>query len=330
MCGATAHLCAWAKTFPHFESLAMDRQGRLAETLNSGWRLPHGPFVRARRVARRWFSAVIEFNIPRGAGSAAAFAVIVGSVGYGIAAGGHANDITVELHRACDALTGRVGLRISSVALSGENQLSRAEILDLAGVDTRSSLPCLDAADAREALLRNPWIAEATVLKLYPGRLQISVTERTPIALWQKDGAVSVISGDGTVLEAFTGRFADLPLVVGAGAEKEAQAFLDVVGRYPLIENNFESAVLVAKRRWNLRLKSGLDVRLPDTEVEQALQELVALDRDKKILSRDITAIDLRLPDRVIVKLSDEAAAARAEVTKEILKKLKKKKGSDA
>jgi cell division protein FtsQ len=156
------------------------------------------------------------------------------------------------------------------------------------------------------------------------------VTERAPLALWQKDGAVSVIASDGTVLEAFNGRFAGLPLVVGDGAQKQARAFLDIVARYPLVEESVEAAVLVAKRRWNLHLKSGLDVRLPDNEVEQALQQLVALDHDKKILSRDITAIDLRLPDRVIVRLSDAAAAARAEVTKEILKKLKKKKGSDA
>jgi cell division protein FtsQ len=324
------HLSAWAKTFPHFESLAMDRRGRLAQTLNSGWLAPGGPFARAKRVGRRWLSNITEFDVPRGTGSAAALVIIAGSIGYGIVAGGQGAGIAADLHRTCDALAGEAGFRIASVALTGEKELSRAAILDLAGVSEASALPCLDAADARKALLNNPWIAEATVLKLYPGRLQIAVTERTPLALWQKDRSINVIAADGTVLEVFNGRFASLPLVVGDGAEKEAQAFLDVIGRYPLIANNVEAAVLVAKRRWNLHLKSGLDVRLPDNEVEEALQQLVALDRDKKILSRDITAIDLRLPDRVIVKLSDEAAAARAEVTKEILKKWKKKKGSDA
>jgi cell division protein FtsQ len=52
----------------------------------------------------------------------------------------------------------------------------------------------------------------------------------------------------------------------------------------------------------------------------------VALDREKKILSRDILAIDLRLPDRVTVRLSDAAAAAREEA----LKDKKKKKGGEA
>jgi cell division protein FtsQ len=82
----------------------------------------------------------------------------------------------------------------------------------------------------------------------------------------------------------------------------------------------------VADRRWNLRLKNGIDVRLPETNVEQALDRLVALDREKKILSRDVLAIDLRLPDRVTVRLSDAAAAAREEA----LKDKRKKKGGEA
>jgi cell division protein FtsQ len=308
----------------------MDGQGRLAETLNSGWLAPRSNVTRVKRVVRRWFAVLIECDLPRGVGSACAIAIVAGSIGYGVATGGHGPDILAELHRTCDALAGRAGMRISSIALSGEKQLSRAAILDLAGVDEQSSLPCLDASDTRKALMRNPWIAEATVLKLYPGRLQVSVTERIPLALWQKEGAVNVIAKDGTVLEAYNGsRFADLPLVVGNGAEKQARDFLDVVARYPLVQDNVEAAVLVAQRRWNLVLKSGLDVRLPDADVEQALQQLVALDRDKKILSRDITVIDLRFEDRVIVQLSDGAAAARAEAVKDILKKAKKK-GSDA
>ena len=52
----------------------------------------------------------------------------------------------------------------------------------------------------------------------------------------------------------------------------------------------------------------------------------MALDRDKKLLSRDITLVDLRLPDRVTVRQSDAAAAAREEA----LKPKKAKKGGSA
>jgi cell division protein FtsQ len=310
----------------------MDRRRRLAQSL-----MPKGGMLaraqrQVQRFARRWLAPLVELEVPRGIGSSAAALIVLGSVAYGVTAGGHVAEISAEFGRACDALAGRAGMGVSSISLVGEKEMSRAAILADAGIGADSSLPCLDAAAARAALMRDPWISDATVLKLYPDRLRISIRERSPLALWQKDGRVTVIATDGTVLQDFDGsRFAELPLVVGAGAERQAPGVLAMVGRYPLIRDSVEAAVFIAERRWNLRLKSGIDVRLPEADAEQALQTLVALDRDKKILSRDITAIDLRLPDRVIVRLSDEAAQARAEQVKELLKKEKaKKKGSDA
>jgi cell division protein FtsQ len=83
--------------------------------------------------------------------------------------------------------------------------------------------------------------------------------------------------------------------------------------------------VLVAERRWNIKLKNGLDVRLPEAQPERAIETLIALDRDKKLISRDITAIDLRIADRVTVRLSDAAAQALDEALKD--KKTKRKAG---
>ncbi len=95
---------------------------------------------------------------------------------------------------------------------------------------------CCSSTPPRRAtrLKANPWIADATVLKLYPGRLHIAVTERDAFALWQRDGKVEVIADDGTVVEPYVGqRFAKLPLVVGAGAETRAKEFLALLDKYP-------------------------------------------------------------------------------------------------
>src|SRR5581483_2470170 len=124
------------------------------------------------------------------------------------------------------------------------------------------------------------------------------------------------------------GRFLALPLVVGAGAAQAADAFLTKLVRYPAIAGEVKAAVLVAQRRWTLYLKGGLEVLLPQFEVDAALERLASLERDKKILSRDIANVDLRLPDRVSVRLSDAAAAARDEALKAADKK--KKKGGEA
>jgi cell division protein FtsQ len=279
------------------------------------------------RLLQRCAATVAQFHPPRGAGIAASVALLIAALGYGVVRGGHIAEFVDELKNARDAIANTVGFRIAAISLSGQKEVSREEVLTTTGVTGRNSLLFLDVDAARERLKTNPWIADATVLKLYPDHLQITITERQPFALWQKDGRLSVIASDGTVLEPFVaGRYFGLPLVVGRGAQLQAQDFIAIINKYPDIRALLRASILVADRRWNLRLKNGIDVRLPETNVERALETLVGLDRDKKLLSRDIVAIDLRLPDRATVRLSDEAAQARAETFKD----KKKKKGGNA
>jgi cell division protein FtsQ len=284
------------------------------------------------RLVRRVLTALLDLNVPRGAGASAAAMLLLASTYYGVVKGGHSPVIAAQIQDMCDSAANSVGFRISEVALAGQHEMSRTEILALAGITGRSSLLFLDAGQTRVRLLTNPWIAQAAVLKLYPDRLRIEIKERKAFALWQKEGRVYLIAADGTVLENDAPpRFAALPLVVGNGAEHSAQEFIDLLKRYPAIAKSVEASVLVAERRWNLHFKSGLEVLLPESHPETALQLLADLDRDKKLLSRDIVAVDLRLPDRVTVRQSDVAAAARDEALKAAEKAKKTKiKGSDA
>jgi len=279
---------------------------------------------------RRFGGVLLALQVPRGLGASAAAMLLLASTYYGVVKGGHGPAIEAQIQDICDAAANGIGFRISQIALSGEQEVSREDILSLAGVTGRSSLLFLDAGQTRLRLLTNPWIAQAAVLKLYPGRLRIEIKERKAFALWQKDGRVYLIAADGTVLETYVPpRFAALPLVVGDGAEHAAQDILDLLKRYPAIAKSVEASVLVAERRWNLHLKNGVEVLLPEREPGQALTLLVDLDRDKKLLSRDIVAVDLRLSDRVTVRQSDAAAAAREEALK-AAEKAKKKKGNEA
>jgi cell division protein FtsQ len=280
---------------------------------------------------KRWFNARVEkldrVRVPRGLGIAACTLIMLASLAFGTVRGGHIPAVTGWLKDLRDMAANAAGFRIAGVALSGHKHLTREEIFAVAGITGRSSLLFLDVADARARLKTNPWIADATVQKLYPDRLQITVTEREAFALWQKGGRIGVIADDGTVLEPYISRrFTKLPLFVGAGAGPRAKEFLALLERYPDVRDNLRASVLVAERRWNLRLKNGVDVRLPEFDIERALGQLVALDREKKILSRDITLLDLRLPDRVTVRLSEAAAQAREDALKS--KKTKPKGGN--
>ena len=293
--------------------------------------------IRRRTFRSRWPAAArgtfvgtalrLLFAPPPGAGIAGSAVLIAAAVVYGVIAGQHVQEIAERFKDVRDSAADATGFRIRAIALTGSKEVSREEILTTAGVTGRSSLLFLDADGARSRLLANPWIADASVLKLYPDRLQIAVTERRAFALWQKDGLVNVIATDGTVLEPFTvGRYSGLPLVVGRGAQRAASEFLAVIDRYPEVRAMLRASILVAERRWDLRLANGVNVRLPETDVAGALDRLVELDRDRKLLSRDITAVDLRLADRVTVRLSDAAAQAHDEA----LQSKKKKKGGDA
>jgi cell division protein FtsQ len=286
---------------------------------------------RWRRLGRRWLGPIIELEPPRGAGSLAAALIIAASLGYGAVKGGHADAIGTELQNVADDAANAFGFRITQIALSGARELRRADILRLAGISGSTSLLFLDSGNARARLMTNPWIADATVLKLYPDRLRIGITERAPFALWQKNERIALIAADGTVLEPVASpRFTGLPQVVGRGAEHAAERFLALISRYPDIADKVTAAVFVAERRWDLHLKDGIEVQLPEAAPDKALQTLVELDRNKKLLSRDIVKVDLRLADRVTVRLSDAAAAARDETLKAAEKAAKKKKGGEA
>ena len=283
------------------------------------------PRYRFIQLMDRW-SSLVNARWPRGIGTAGTVAVILASLAYGSVKGDHIPTVVEAFKDVRDAAANAAGFRIVSVALAGQHHISREDVLAAAGVTETTSLLFLDVEQTRERLKSNPWIADATVLKLYPGELQIGIREREAFALWQKNGQVSVIADDGTVLEPYVApRLIELPLVVGRGAETRAKEFLALLDRYPDLRASVRATVLVGERRWNLRLKNGIDVRLPETDIAPALERLVALDKEKTLTTRDIVAIDLRLPDRVTVRLSEAAAQARIDAAKD---KAKKKGGS--
>jgi cell division protein FtsQ len=323
----------------------MDGRGRIAQSLNFFARLRArptnggaAPRVRARshhydtpmhesdfqRLLHRCWIRLLRVRVPRGTGATAAIALILGGVGYGIIKGDHVTDVVAFLEDARDQAANAVGFNITDLTVTGQNQLTKEEVLASARVTGRSSLLFLDADATRERLKANSWISDATVRKLLPGQLQIEIKEREPFALWQKDRRVSVIADDGTVLEGFVApQLLSLPLVVGRGAETHAKHFLALLDRFPALRDQVRASILVGERRWNLRLKSGLDIRLPETEVAGALEHLMTLDREAKLLTRDIALVDMRVSDRVTVRLSEKAAQARQEL-RDLAKKAKK------
>ena len=132
-------------------------------------------------------------------------------------------------------------------------------------------------------------------------------------------GALKIdIGQDGTVIDGVqSGRFANLPLLVGQGADTSAKAILAALEPYPDLRKNIYAIVRVGDRRWNLRLTNGMDVKLPEHGTQEAIAAFVKLDKSSQLSDRDITEVDMRRPGTATVRLSDEAAAALAAKAKE-------------
>jgi cell division protein FtsQ len=176
----------------------------------------------------------------------------------------------------------------------------------------------------RNRLKQVPLVAEATVRKLYPDKLAIGIVEREAYALWQQDGVISVVSSDGTVIDALRDqRFLRLPHVVGQGAQMRAKEYVQILADVPELKDQIRAGVLVSGRRWNVKLMNGIEVKLPEEAPARALRQLIDLDRQAKVLDKDIIAIDLRVPGRAAFRLTEEAGSARREHFEKTLPKIR-------
>ncbi|MFC0283928.1 cell division protein FtsQ/DivIB [Camelimonas abortus] len=277
----------------------------------------HGP-VRRRRAwfARRAAARPLADRIPPRTGTALVFCfmALVGITGYHL--GGHDVAFREAYGEPRDVLARAAGFGVSRIDISGLKELRREEALKATGVTGRSSLLFLDVNEVRAALERLPMVKEASVRKLYPDALAISITERQPAALWQKNGELFVIAADGAPLGPVTDmRFARLPFVVGEGANLRAAEYAALLERAGPLRGRIRAGSLEAGASWTLTMDNGVRVRLPAGEgAAAALERLVRLEREHRLLEKDILMVDLRMPDRVVARQTVEAAAAREEM----------------
>lgn len=213
------------------------------------------------------------------------------------------------------------GLEASKLVIEGNVNLDPAEIQEMLGADLGQTMFEFDVAQAREKIDTINWVKKSSVRKVFPDTIIISVEEFEPFALWKVEDTVNLISGDGNVIGRASQRHMLLPQVVGIGANEEASEILAAVQHYPELAERTKAFVRVGKRRWNIVMKDGVRVMLPENEWREALENLHAMHIERQLLDREIVQVDLRLPDRMIMKLKHEDAEVRKTVIRDALKK---------
>lgn len=265
------------------------------------------PFARR---SRRWLNRMFERleAVPLGTGTAGAVTFLGLTVAYGVIVGGHWSDVV-------DMATANSGFAIESVKMSGQYETSDSALLAALGIDPGVSLVAFDVSDARQRVMALPWVDKASIQKLYPDTLSVVVTERTPFALWYVNGAYSLIDRTGRVIaEGVDPTPYKLPVVAGAGAPEGAATILSALKSMPGIGGRTRAVVRIGERRWDVVLKDGITIELPEEQPEAALADLVKIDAESGLLSRNIAVVDLRLPDRIVVRMPHDVAEQRREL----------------
>lgn len=206
----------------------------------------------------------------------------------------------------------RVGLTVKHVFVTGRGETSKTQVLGAMGVRSGQSILDFDPAQARRHLLQLGWVEMARVERRLPDTILVHLSERQALALWQHKGRhVLIDRGGKPITRQNLARFAHLPVVVGKDAPAAAAALIDMLSQKPALFAHVAAAVRIGSRRWDVRLKNGIKVNLPEIQATDAWDRLAALVDEHRIFERDVAAIDLRLPDRLVLRLTPEAAARK-------------------
>lgn len=246
-------------------------------------------------------------------------AVIMGSAaggGWWMIASGTAEKMGDKARWAAISATAGLGFKVNEVMVSGRHQTARDTLVSTLNLSRGAPILAFDIHAAKARLENLAWVRSATVERMLPDTILISIYEREPLALWQQNGTLHLIDAEGEViLSEGLEDYADLLVVVGEGAQARAADLIQLLGGEPELMNQVRAATWVGNRRWNVHLKGGVDVRLPEEEAAMAWAKLGEYQRNHKVLDKNVTVLDLRIPDRLIVKTGPKDERAPGEET---------------
>lgn len=190
------------------------------------------------------------------------------------------------------------GFGIAAVTISGTRHVSNADVRAALGFAPGEPTFMADLYEARERVLRLPWVADVSVRRRYPGAIDVTVTEKVPFARWQTYGGTFIVDAAGGVITTKgADAFARLPLLWGASAPKVAGEMVAAVQAHPLIARHVLAYHYQSERRWNLVLSNGMVVKLPEFGWQKELDELDRMIAERHVLDRNLSSIDLRAPN---------------------------------
>ena len=206
-----------------------------------------------------------------------------------------------------------LGFNVQNVLVVGRKLISADDILKKLEVEKGRNILNFDIKAAQRRLSSVAWIKSVIIEKHFPNSLYIKIIERTPIAMWKNDNKIKLVDGDGVVAGIDSDillQYNNLPLLFGDAAPIHAFDLAKLYKQTPNLTSMVNAATFISKRRWNIKLNNGTEIRLPAQGFNEAWLELNKIEQERHILSDNIAIIDLRQRDRLIIRFKNEEPAA--------------------
>lgn len=233
----------------------------------------------------------------------AAVALGIGAGSYWVWAQGYVTQAIEQVKWRAIALSSQTGLVVDDVFVTGRERTDRDALLNALKLERGTPILAFEPQEAKGRIESLPWVADVVIERRLPDRIFLRLEEKQPLAIWQNDGKMVLIDLSGEEIKgASVAGHEHLPLVVGQDAPAHTMKLLALLSKTPDLKKRVKAAVRVGNRRWNLVMDTGVDIRLPEGQAAEAWLRLAQYQKSHDLLARDLTTIDLRLPDRLIVR----------------------------
>jgi cell division protein FtsQ len=235
--------------------------------------------------------------------------LLAGGIVAGVVAMGIPGMIGMGLAHAI----GQAGFVVHTIEVNGRAHVDRDAVYRVAMDSRGQDMPLVDLSGIRQSLLGLAWVEDARVSRRLPDTLIVDIVERKPAGVWQHDYKLSLIDPAGRVIAPVdpSSPLDQLPLVIGQDANLHATEFAALIASQPVLKPLIEGATWIGGRRWDVRFQSGEVLMLP--EGEKAARDAFALfahkDSEARLLGQGIVRFDMRVPDRMVVRMSSEPGA---------------------
>lgn len=262
-------------------------------------------------VLRRIAAVFENYTIAGIAGSA----VLLSLIAVVLWSSGYFGMMARAADRAAGEATASAGLEVKRVLLRGAHQTAHDEVLEALGPVVGAPIVQISVNDARKRVETLGWVRSAAVTRLMPDTIVVAIREREPAAVWQVDGDLHLIDASGALIRAVGAfEYSNLPLIVGSGAADAAAGVLQALRSHEELNKRTYALIRVGDRRWNLRLRNNVEIKLPEAGFEKAVADVALMHAAQATLDQPLDYIDLRDPERLIIRRRDDAGDGGAAI----------------